>query len=225
MGGLMGGLLAGGLIAALMGGAFEGLQMMDMLIFGILAFVAFKLFKGMNRVKAGAQASPQAFAGSGGDGGGIPNFKFQTPGNTELSGSTTDLSTETTAPSDVPHHLPDGFDQDSFIKGSLDHYRTLQDAWNVGNFSVIQEYVSEQIYQNLVDERATLAGDQHTEVLFLDAQIVRANTSGKTAELSLQFSGRYRDSKDDIEEDITDVWHLEKDLNHAHSPWLIVGMQ
>lgn len=47
MGGLMGGLLAGGIFAALLGsGAFEDIQIMDMIIMAALAFLAFKLFKG-----------------------------------------------------------------------------------------------------------------------------------------------------------------------------------
>ena len=46
MGGLLGGLLVGGLFAALFaGGAFEGLQFMDILIAAALAFVAFKIFR------------------------------------------------------------------------------------------------------------------------------------------------------------------------------------
>ena len=52
MGGMMGGLLAGGLFAYLLGsGAFEGLQIMDMLLIGLAVFVIFRLLKGMGPTK------------------------------------------------------------------------------------------------------------------------------------------------------------------------------
>ncbi len=47
MGGLLGGLLAGGLLAVFFGGAFEGIQFMDILIIGLIAFIIFKLMRGM----------------------------------------------------------------------------------------------------------------------------------------------------------------------------------
>jgi predicted lipid-binding transport protein (Tim44 family) len=28
-----------------------------------------------------------------------------------------------------------------------------------------------------------------------------------------------------LEEDITDVWHLERDLTQPNAPWLIIGIQ
>ena len=50
IGGMLMGLAAGGLLASLfMGGAFEGLQIMDMLIFGLIAFVIFKLLASRRR--------------------------------------------------------------------------------------------------------------------------------------------------------------------------------
>ncbi|MGR5470930.1 Tim44 domain-containing protein, partial [Vibrio astriarenae] len=54
MGGLLGGLLAGGLLAAFFGGSFEGIQFMDILIIGLIAFVIFKLMRGLLGAKQGS---------------------------------------------------------------------------------------------------------------------------------------------------------------------------
>ncbi len=43
--------------------------------------------------------------------------------------------------------------------------------------------------------------------------------------LRLQFSGRYRDAVEGIEENIEDVWHLELDLTIPNALCLIVGIQ
>ncbi|MEK9766699.1 MAG: Tim44 domain-containing protein, partial [Thalassolituus sp.] len=66
MGGMLGGLLAGGLFAYLLGsGAFEGLQIMDMLLFAGIAFLLFKLLKGASRPQSQYQAQHQTATSAG----------------------------------------------------------------------------------------------------------------------------------------------------------------
>ena len=220
MGGILGGLLAGGLLAAFFGGAFEGIQFMDILIMGLIAFVIFKLMRGMLGAKQGSmnqQRQQHAYGGS------APKFEqpnvhnFEQPQNVNQGG----FGSQT----DVPHNYPPGFDQAAFVNGSREHYRILQGAWNHNQLDTIEEYVSPSLFADLKEERAKLEGEQHTDVMYVDAEIVRADHDANKAQLSLQFSGRYRDSVEGVEEDISDIWHLERDLTVANAPWLIVGIQ
>ncbi|CAK4068648.1 Tim44 domain-containing protein [Vibrio sp. 16] len=223
MGGLLGGLLAGGLLAAFFGGAFEGIQFMDILIIGLIAFVIFKLMRGMLGAKQGSmnqQRQQPAFGGS------APKFEqpnvhnFEQPQQTGSQGGF-GFGSQT----DVPHNYPPGFDHAAFINGSREHYRILQGAWNHNQLETIEEYVSPSLFADLKSERAKLEGEQHTDVMYVDAEIVRADYDASKAQLSLQFSGRYRDAVEGIEEDIADIWHLERDLTVPNAPWLIVGIQ
>ena len=221
MGGILGGLLAGGLLAAFFGGAFEGIQFMDILIIGLVAFLIFKLMRGVLAAKQGSMNQHRqqpAFGGS------APKFEQPNVHNFEQPQGAQGgfgFGTQT----DVPHNYPPGFDQAAFINGSREHYRTLQGAWNHNQLDTIEEYVSPSLFEDLKAERNKLDGDQHTDVMYVDAEIVRADHDGSKAQLSLQFSGRYRDTADGIEEDITDIWHLERDLTTNNAPWLIVGIQ
>ena len=207
LGGLMGGLLAGGLIAALFGGAFEGIQMMDILIIGLLLFVVFKLLG--RRAPAGPRPAYD-----------IPMPREASRMPFEQAGSGGGFTA-----SSIPFNLPPGFDMTAFLAGAREHYRTLQDAWNRNDLSKIQEYVTPELYNLLQAERATLNGEQHTEVLFVDAELVRADHTMALAEVSIKFSGRYRDTVEGIEEPITDIWHLERDLLQANAPWHIAGIE
>ncbi|MUK29833.1 hypothetical protein GNP44_07010 [Aliivibrio fischeri] len=229
MGGLLGGLLAGGLLAALFsGGAFEGIQFMDILIMAGIAFILFKVFRSMMAAKAGSMNQRQgaAYAGPQGQQDAQPSFRdnqqyFQADQATaQPTGGFGAASAD-----DVPHNYPPGFDMQAFINGSREHYRILQGAWNHNQLETIQEYVSISLYNDLVQERATLEGEQHTDVMYVDAEVVRADYDANRAQLSLQFSGRYRDAIEGIEEDITDIWHLERDLTQPNAPWLIIGIQ
>ncbi|MBD0785190.1 TIM44-like domain-containing protein [Vibrio sp. Y2-5] len=221
MGGLLGGLLAGGLLAAFFGGAFEGIQFLDILIMGLIAYFAFKFLRGMLAAKQGSMNQSQqqpAFGGVNRNMHEQPNVhNFEQPQAAGGFG--------TTATSDVPHNYPPGFDQSAFISGSREHYRILQGAWNFNQLETIEEYVSPSLFADLKEERAKLEGEQHTDVMYVDAEIVRADYDADKAQLSLQFSGRYRDTVEGVEENIEDIWHLERDLTVPNAPWLIVGIQ
>ncbi|WP_260259314.1 Tim44 domain-containing protein [Vibrio intestinalis] len=222
-GGILGGLLAGGLLAAFFGGAFEGIQFMDILIMGLIAFVIFKLMRGLLGAKQGSmnqhQRQQPAFGGN------APKFEQPNVHNFEQQPNTNQGGFGFGSQTDVPHNFPPGFDQAAFVNGSREHYRILQGAWNHNQLETIEEYVSPSLYQDLKDERAKLSGDQHTDVMYVDAEIVRADYDANKAQLSLQFSGRYRDAVEGIEENIEDIWHLERDLTVPNAPWLIVGIQ
>lgn len=220
MGGMLGGLLAGGLLGYMLGnGAFEGIQLMDILLIGLVVLVIVMLFKRMAKPSAGAQPSPAYARTSHAD----PTPAQHTPKTTGRTPLVTEIG-GFSAPN-VPMNLPSGFDLTAFLVGARDHYRTLQEAWNKNDFATIEEYVSAELLTALSAERSSLAGEQHTEVLFVDAQLVRADYSANLAELSLKFSGRYRDIQENIEEDIQDIWHLERDLSKPNTPWLIVGIE
>ncbi|EDP57338.1 Tim44 domain-containing protein [Vibrio sp. AND4] len=221
MGGLLGGLLAGGLLAAFFGGAFEGIQFMDILIMGLIAFVIFKLMRGMLGAKQGTMNQHRQQPAFGGNASKFEQPNMQNFEQQPNSAGTGGFGSKT----DIPHNYPPGFDQAAFVNGSREHYRTLQGAWNHNQLHTIEEYVSPSLFDDLKAERAKLDGEQHTDVMYVDAEIVRADYDANKAQLSLQFSGRYRDSVEGVEEDIQDIWHLERDLTVPNAPWLIVGIQ
>ncbi len=233
MGGILGGLLAGGLLAALFGsGAFEGFQFMDFIIIAIAAFALFKLFKWLASRKHTAH-SPNSPAYAGGNRPVRKGYYHEEQTNnaafretsTFAKGQTQAGSEFNAASSDVPFNFVSGFDAGTFVNGAREHYRILQQAWNHNQLEKIQEYVTPELFKDLVTERGTLVGEQHTEVMFVDAEIVRADCTSRLAEISIKFSGRYRDTQEGVEEAITDIWHLERDLTAVNAPWLIVGIE
>jgi len=223
MGGLLGGLLAGGLLAAFFGGAFEGIQFMDILIFGLIAFVILKLFQSMRGAKSTPMGHREAYAGNSSQRN--QQQYRQAPDMHAASQPTGPAAGFESTDSDVPFNLPPNFNMNAFLNGSRDHYRVLQGAWNHNELEKIREYVSPALFADLCAERAKLDGEQHTEVMYVDAEVVRADYDASQAQLSIKFSGRYKDRAEGIEEDITDIWHLERDLQTPNTPWLIVGIQ
>lgn len=235
IGGLLGGLLAGGLLAALFGsGAFEGFQFMDFIIIAGIAFILYKIFKSMMAAKKSAvnHRDPRAYAGGSQaerkgyyheQSNGANQFRQQHSNmDQNIAGQSAGFGS---MQSDVPFNFPPQFDSMAFVNGAREHYRILQEAWNHNHLETIQDYVTPELYNELANERRALAGEQHTEVMYVDAEIVRADHDGRRAQISLKFSGRYRDAQESVEENITDIWHLERDLTQSNAPWLIVGIE
>ncbi len=219
MGGLLGGLLAGGLLAWMFGsGAFEGLQIMDMLIMAGVAFLLFRLFRSFMQQRASAMGHQTPAAASGVSPSSYQAFE-------SASSSPNNAASGFATVQDVPFNLPPGFELQPFLNGARDHFRTLQEAWNQNDLAKIQEYVSPELYNELVAERKQYPGEQHTEVMFVDAEMVRADQDGRTAQISIRFQGRYRDTVENVEEQIDEVWHLERNLTQSNAPWFIVGIQ
>ncbi|PJG58357.1 Tim44 domain-containing protein [Aeromonas cavernicola] len=217
MGGLLGGLLAGGLFAYLLGsGAFEGLQGMDFLLIALLALGAVFLIRALRKGKVAAAQPQQAYAGYQPSQHSAPQQFEQSHGAPQATGF---------ADSDVPFRLPPGFDMNGFLSGARDHYRTLQEAWNKNDLEKVREYVSPELFAQLSAERAELSGEQHTEVMYVDTQLVRADYGSDWAQVSVRFSGRYMDRQEQVEEDIKEVWHLERNIAQQDAPWHIVGIE
>ncbi len=212
MGGILGGLLAGGLIAAMLGGDFEGMQIFDMLLIAVVAFILFKVFKNMMRKKAMQQTPAGAPFSTN------QQFKAE-PQHTQNAPLASGFGQN-----DVPFNLPPGFDSNGFLQGARSHYHTLQKAWNDADFATISEYVSAELCEQMKIDR-----QQHeaveTEVMFVDAELVRADTTPTVWQLSVQFKGKYRDLGDKVEEPILEVWHLERLTSDANAPWVIVGIE
>lgn len=210
MGGLMGGLLAGGIFAYLLGsGAFEGIQFMDIILMLLVAFIAFKLIRGF------ARPAPAAAAGYG-------QSPQREPVQTQFRQAQTEQST---SDSQVPMNVPPGFNQNAFLDGSLSHYRTLQEAWNKGDLNLVSEYVAPDLYAELHNQRKSMDVAPQTEILDLEAELIRADRTESAYELSILFRGRCKDEVEGSEDGIFDVWHLQKDANKEDAPWMIIGIE
>ncbi|MEC4087314.1 Tim44 domain-containing protein [Pseudoalteromonas rubra] len=227
MAGVLGGLLAGGLIAAMMGDDFEGFQFMEMILFAILAFVLFKVIKSFmtKRQQPHMAGMPQGgnFGGGnlGQNNGGQPKNQQpqfrQQPQSAPVSGGFGQQQEQ------VPFNLPADFDVNGFLQGARDHYHTVQNAWNQSDFATLAEYLSPELVEEFKQDRAQ-HGEVATEVMFVDAQLVRAETTPVAWEVSVMFKGKYRDLGDKQEEPIHEVWHLER-KTQGDAPWVIVGVE
>ncbi|WP_421862811.1 Tim44 domain-containing protein [Motiliproteus sp.] len=205
------------LAALFFGGAFDGIQIMDVLIIAVIAFVLFKLFArksaqpsyaGHPRVdtEPAPHAEPQARTNTQG---------FQSGFNWGGQGA----ETETV-------ELPSWFNERAFLDGAKGHFGQLQLAWSQNDLPTIESYCSTELYQALETERAKL-GDAvlDNDLVSVLAELIGYREKDQQAQISVLFSGWMREGAGAQTTEFREVWHLTRDLSEEGADWFIVGIE
>jgi predicted lipid-binding transport protein (Tim44 family) len=214
--GPLAGLAAGGLLASMfMGGGFEGLQIMDMLIMALIAFLAFRFIA--SRRKQQAQTAQPATAG------GVPYQREATPAapaaNNIFGGAISSVAAKPVI------KAPAWFNESSFINAGREHFLSLQQHWDVNEMDKLEEFTTPQLLTFLRQERASL-GDafQSTYIDDLDVQLDGLDDQADKTIATLTFSGIEKSSRFDQGEAFSESWRMER-LQGDNQPWLIAGMR
>lgn len=221
--GMLGGLALGGLLGSLFfGGAFEGLNLMDFLLFAGLAYLAFKLFAARS-----AQTQPAgAYRRDSHEATGDPNRGNVTPNDTP-AGFDTDVlfgkggnapSTAQTAT------IPADFDQAGFLTGAKSAYRYLQSAWDSRDLGAIRGLTTDKVFAEIQDQLRADTGDNKTEVLKVEAELLEVRQVGTELEATVLFDSILREDGGETAQ-VREVWHFTKPVASQQPKWYLDGIQ
>lgn len=209
--GPLAGLAAGGLLASMfMGDGFEGLQIMDMLIFGLIAFLLFRFLAARRR-----QAQPVAA-------GGVP---YQREMPTQAAPSSIFGGSSAAAAIKPVINVPAWFNEQSFVSAGREHFLSLQQHWDANEMDKIAEFVTPQLLEFLSRERADLGdGFQSTYVDNLDVQLDGVDDLSDKTVATLTFTGVAKTSRFDQGEVFSESWRMERAVGD-NQPWLVAGIR
>ena len=238
--GMMGGLIAGGLLASLfMGDGFEGIQIMDILLMALVAFGLFKLFTFYMRQKQG-QAMPayesanqrqseqpvqteQAYQRESAPE--IPAYNPNSGGSifgADLEGGIGQ------GVSDGAHHLietPVWFNAEEFVEGAKGHFASLQKAWDNADLAEVESYCSPELFAALQQEMVGMqAGENHTVIDTLDAELADMAIDGEYFIASIRFSGFIQEDAAEGAHAFNEIWHIRR-LANDEGTWQVAGIQ
>ncbi len=192
----------------LFGDGFEGLQIMDILIFAGIAFLLFKLFTARRR----PQMQPM---GAGG-----PMQREMPAGDNPFGGFGGSPASATPV-----IQAPAWFNADSFLGAASEHFNQLQMHWDANEMDKIAEYVTPEMLGFLQRERSELGeGYQSTYIDNLDVQLDGVEELDDYTVASLSFSGISKTSRFDQGEAFSESWRMER-KHGDNQPWLIAGIR
>lgn len=226
MGGMLGGLLAGSLLGSLLfGGGFSGGGFMDILLLGIVAFLAFKLF---SRKRAASSASP-ASAGAG-----APAGAAAAPSQPTMFSQASEAASagwsklqnqpaaQVASPAGVP--VPAGFDVEEFLRGAKVVYNRLQDSWDKRNLSDIGQFSSPAVMEELRRQFAEDPTPSTTQILMLKANLLGVEEGAGEQRAQVLFEASLRESNAGMAEDVREVWHFVRQVE-GDTMWRLDGIQ
>ena len=213
--GPLAGIAAGGLLASmLMGDGFEGMQIFDILIMALIAFLAFRFIAARRR----KQQQPQMAAA------GHPAYQRETheqPAQPSIFGG----SAAPAAAARPVINAPAWFNEQSFLSAARNHFQTLQQHWDANEMDKIAEFVTPQLLEFLKRERADLGdGFQSTYIDNLDVQLEGVDDRHDKTIATLTFSGVSKTSRFDQGEVFSESWNMER-AQGDDQPWLVAGIR
>jgi len=214
--GILGGLAMGGLLGALFfGGAFEGINFMDLLIFAGIAFVLYRLFRGS------ASQREQAYAHTG--------HHSPLGNHQETSNNDAFMGAQTSTAVAKPN-----IDADHFIAAARDIFMRMQADWDAKNIDDIRAFCTAEVAARIETEMAESADTVNkTEVGMLDASIVETWIESDLEWVAVDFNALLKEETMNnagemiASEDthMNEKWIFQHDPRSQDPTWYLAGIQ
>lgn len=239
--GLLGGLALGGLLGSLLfGGAFENFNFMDILIFGGIAFLLFKLFAakagrrqtstayGRNDYASSSQAEPLS-----------SNYQRSNSAPTNDAGFDTDIFSKKGQPASFNANddyaedeliedaivLPKDFDEQDFLQGAKGAFKMLQAAWDKKDLAEIRSLTTDKVFAEIQTQLKESDAENHTDILKIEAELLEVREIGNELEAVVLFDTLMREELSAHPEQVREVWTFIKPKNSMQAKWYLDGLQ
>jgi len=232
LGRFLGGLALGGLLGAMfMGGGFEGINFLDILIFGAIAILLFKLFAARRNSAERAAASGAGYYGEG-VAGADSIYGRQTNDPADYCGGAgfdTDILSRKGgfsggASDAVP--VPTDFDAPAFLSGAKAAYETMQKAWDEGDVAELRGLTTDKVFAELQEQILARGGAENvTDLLKVDVELLEVRDVGPDREVTVLFDVLMREERDARPSQVREVWHFTRSRNSRQPTWFLDGIQ
>ena len=118
--------------------------------------------------------------------------------------------------------IPTDFDTNRFLEEAKAQFVAIQKVWDSGDLTQMRNFLTEDLLKELQAQLAGRVGDNHTEVVLLNAEMlgIEKVTDGHLA--SVRFSGMLREQVGAEAFRFEEVWNLFKP---EQGGWLLAGIQ
>ncbi|MDH5185279.1 MAG: Tim44-like domain-containing protein [Gammaproteobacteria bacterium] len=224
LGSMLGGLAMGGLLAAMfMGGGFENINFFDILIFGLIAFILFKMFAARRDAMSGATDTAAGRTDMNANG-------MQRDAMFKAHPSEQTITSTGGIDSELVYEAPKGFNEAEFLQGANAAYEMLQQAWDDGELAEIRGLVTDKVFAEIQQQLQQRSGQNLTEIVTLHSRLLEIRTVDQQIEASVMFDCMLREIDDEnIQEgqadQVREIWHFIKPVNGLQPTWHLDGIQ
>ncbi len=231
--GMLGGLAVGGLLGAMLfGGGFEHINLFDIVVVGLAAYLLYRVFAARRRNQWGPVASTAGqpdhdVAADGYDirresARGSAGARFDT---NVLFGHGRNGAAAATSARGAPRSIPAGFDESSFLAGAKSAYRHLQAAWDAGDLAELRALTTQPVFDELQRQLQQRSGPETTQVMSLDARVTDVSEQDSSISATVLFDAWVRESMDSEPARAREIWHFVRRTDSRQPTWFLDGIQ
>lgn len=123
-----------------------------------------------------------------------------------------------------PWGVPADFDVPGFVENAKHYFKRLQAANDTANLADLREFTSPELFEEFAAEIRQRQGENYTEVVRLDAELLGIETQHGKYLASVRFSGLVREGRNAAPQTFDEVWNLSKPVQGAGG-WILAGIQ
>ena len=116
------------------------------------------------------------------------------------------------------------FDADSFLRAAKLNFVKLRLASELGRLDQVRDLATAELYERLRARSGDRGGPGKTDIVSLNAELVKMVPQGDRNLASVRFSGMLREAPGAAPVGFEEFWSLSKPLDSA-SGWLLAGIQ
>lgn len=117
------------------------------------------------------------------------------------------------------------FDQAAFLLNAKKHFVRLQEAWDSGDLSQLNEFATPEMFEELRQDLQARSGQiNKTEVVTLEAEMLGLEELANVYLASVRFSGMIREQAGSPAESFAEIWNLTKPVS-GQGGWVLAGIQ
>ena len=223
--GMLGGLALGGLLGAMFfGGAFEGINLFDILLIGGGIFLI------MYFLRRRAVPQQQSFAGQGYSHEPSVNSFPSSHAEPDAVQEEFDFQDQNREP--VGSALRPEIDAKYFIPAAKDIYVRMQKAWDSGDIEDIRQFCTPEIAERIARDMSPNSSN-HTEVATLNAEIADSWIESDLEWVAVNYTAMLREQQTDhtgatVEDqstEVNEVWIFQHAPNSDDPTWYLAGIQ
>lgn len=243
--GPLAGIAAGLGLAALfsslgLGGALAEFLSSALLI-ALIAFAGLFIWRRLRGASAQRSAAQGATAGAGATGGAFGQGQFQqqgmwrdaqpampavqpaaAPASTGSSAFMNTAAAPAVGQNQDDWYIPADFDVPQFLQHAKSHFVQIQALWDRGDVEQLGDYMTEDLLAEMRHQLEQRQGDNYTEVVLLNAELLGIENVPDGYLASVRYSGMLRDAPGAEAFRFEEVWNLYKSEDTG---WLLAGIQ
>lgn len=118
---------------------------------------------------------------------------------------------------------PADFDSETFLRDAKVQFIRLQAAYDANDVKDLREFTAPEVFAEIqmqLQERGT--GENHTEVVSLNADLLDVSSENQATLATVKFSGVLREAREAPASFFEEAWHFRKDEKNK---WIVAGVQ